>query len=304
VSGSSPSALPGAVIALLAPVIEPGFFTSEVVHVAIVVGAVVAIVSGTVGVFTVIRGQSFAGEALGDIGTTGGSGAFLVGVGPLLGFVVVGVVAAAVMEMIGIQRPRGRDLATGIVLGAGLGVAALLLYLDSTVHNTTGATFTILFGSVFTLASATIPLIVLLSVVVLAIVLALYRPLLLSSVSADMAAARGIHVRVLGGAYLLALALAVALASMTIGTILSTALLVGPAASALRLTTRPSHAIALAGLIGVAAMWLGILLAYDSFSWPPVQTGWPVSFFVVTLILIAYLLSGLPGLLRRRARTV
>ncbi len=99
------------------------------------------------------------------------------------------------MEMIGIQRPRGRDLATGIVLGAGLGVAALLLYLDATLHNTTGATVTILFGSVFTVPSSTIPLVVLLSVAVLAIVAALYRPLLLSSVSAEMAAARGMHVR-------------------------------------------------------------------------------------------------------------
>ena len=117
----------------------------------------VAVVSGTVGVFTVMRGQSFAGEALGDIGTTGGSAAFLVGVGPLWGFVAIDVVAAAVMELIGIQRPRGRDLATGIVLGAGLGLAALLLYLDTTYHNTTGATVTILFGSVFTVARSTVP---------------------------------------------------------------------------------------------------------------------------------------------------
>jgi zinc/manganese transport system permease protein len=296
------SALPAAFAALLAPVIEPGFFSSEDVRVAIAVGATVAIVSGSVGVFTVIRGQSFAGEALGDIGTTGGSGAFLAGVGPLWGFVAVGIVAAAVMEMIGIQRPRGRDLATGIVLGAFLGVAALLLYLDTTFHNTTGATFTILFGSVFTVASSTIPLVALLSVAVLGLVALLYRPLLLSSVSAEMAAARGIPVRALGAVYLLALALAVALAAITIGTILSTALLVGPAATALRLTRRPGLAIAVAGLIGVSAMWLGILLAYDSFYWPPVKTGWPVSFFVVTLIFLAYMLSGLPARLSTRSR--
>ncbi len=286
--------------ALLAPVIEPGFFAGEDVRVAIVVGAVVAIVSGTVGVFTVIRGQSFAGEALGDLNTPGGSAAFLVGVAPLWGFVAASVVAAAVMELIGIERPRGRDLATGIVLGAGLGLAALLLYLDSTVHNTTGATFTILFGSVFTVGSGMIPLVVLLGMAVLGIVAALYRPLLLSSVSAEMAAARGIRVRALGAAYLLALALAVALAAMTIGAILSTALLVGPAATALRLTRRPGRAIALAGTVGVGAMWLGVLLAYDSYYWP-VGTAWPVSFFVVTLIFLAYLLSGMPELLRRRS---
>ncbi|MGA2455050.1 MAG: metal ABC transporter permease [Solirubrobacteraceae bacterium] len=292
----------GAVGALLAPVIEPGFFAAEDVRVAIAVGAVVAIVSGTVGVFTVIRGQSFAGEAFGDLNTTGGAGAFLVGVSPLWGFVAAGVAAAAAMELIGIQRPRGRDLATGIVLGAGLGLAALLLYLGTTLHNTTGATVTILFGSVFTVPSSTIPLVVLLGVAVLAIVAALYRPLLLSSVSAEMAAARGIPVRLLGAAYLLALALAVALAALTIGSILSTALLVGPAATALRLTRRPGVAIVLAGAIGIAAMWLGELLAYDSSHWPPVGIGWPVSFFVVTLIFLAYLLSGTPDQVRRRTQ--
>jgi zinc/manganese transport system permease protein len=286
--------------ALFAPLIEPGFFAAEDVHVALVVGAVVAIASGAVGVFTVIRGQSFAGEALGDLNTTGGAAALLAGVGSLWGFIAAGMVAAVVMELIGIQRPRGRDLAAGIVLGAGLGLAALLLYLVTTLQNTTGATVTILFGSVFTVAGSTIPLVVVLAIVVLAIVATLYRPLLLSSVSAEMAAARGIHVRLLGAAYLLALALAVALAAMTIGTILSTALLVGPAATALRLTRRPGVAIALAATIGIAAMWLGELLAYDSFYWPPLGTGWPVSFFVVTLIFLAYLLSGALELVRRR----
>jgi zinc/manganese transport system permease protein len=287
--------------ALLAPVIEPGFFSSEAVRVAIVVGALVAVTAGTVGVFTVMRGQSFAGEALGDIDTTGGSAAFLVGIGPLWGFLAVSVAAAAAMELIGIQRPRGRDLATGIVLGTALGLAALLLYLVTTLHSTTGAAQTILFGSVFTVPSSTLPLVAVLSVVVLASIAALYRPLLLSSLSAEMAAARGLHVRALGAAYLLALAVAIALAAITIGSILSTALLVGPAATALRLTRRPGSAIALAGVLGVTAMWLGILLAYDSFAWPPRGTGWPVSFFVVTLIFLGYLLSGVPALLHRRA---
>jgi len=283
----------------LALVFGAGFFESEAVHVALGVGATVAIVCGVVGVFTVMRGQSFAAEALGDIGTTGGSGAFLIGVGPLWGFVAIDVIAAAAMEMIGIQRPRGRDLATGIVLGAGIGLAALFLYLDTTYNNTTGATVTILFGSVFAIASSTIPLILLLALLVLAVMMALYRPLLLSTVSAEMAAARGIPVRPVGALYLLALALATALAAITIGTILSTALLVGPAASALRLTKRPLGAMAVAAAIGVAAMWLGILLAYDSYYWPPSGRGWPVSFFVVSLIFGSYLLSGLPERLRR-----
>jgi zinc/manganese transport system permease protein len=286
----------------VAALIARGFFSSEVVGVALLVGTIVAVVSGTVGVFTVLRSQSFAGEALGDVNTTGGSAAYLAGVAPLWGFVAVGVAAAGAMELIGIQRARGRDLATGIVLGFFLGLAALLFYLDATLHNTTGAAQTILFGSVFTVSSSMLPLIAALGALALGTVALLYRPLLLSSVSSEMAAARGLPVRALGIAYLLALALAVALAALTIGSILSTALLVGPAATALRLTRRPAMAIAAAAAVGVGAMWLGIVLAYDSFDWAPVGTGWPVSFFVVTLIFLGYLLSGLPGLLARRAR--
>ena len=288
----------------LSPVFEPGFFGSAQVHVALEVGTLVALVAAAVGSLAVLRGQAFAGEALSDVGAAGGSGAFLIGVGPLWGFLALGAAAACAMELIGVQRPRGRDLATGIVLGAGLGLAALFFALDAEYHNTTGAPVTVLFGSLFTVSASITPAIVALSVAGLALVLVLYRPLLLSSASAELAAARGLPVRLIGALYLFALVLAVALASLTIGTILSTALLVGPAASAMRLTARPLRALLTAGLVGVLAIWLGVLLAYDSFHWPPVGHGWPVSFFVVALVMVFYLASGVPQALgaRRRGR--
>lgn len=284
----------------LAPVFQTGFFTSSPVHTALIIGAAVAVVAGPLGLFTVMRGQSFAAESLGDIGTTGGSAAFLVGVSALWGFVAVGLMAAAAMELVGIQRTRGRDLATGIVLGASLGLAALFLYFDTTVHSTTGATVTILFGSIFAISSSTIPVVIVLGVVVSAILVAIHRPLLLSTVHPDLAAARGVPVRIVGAAYLGALALAIALCATTIGSLLSTALLIGPAAAALRLTNRPAVAALVAALLGVAAMWIGIVLAYDSFYWPPKEQGWPVSFFVISLVFVFYLLSGLPGWRQRR----
>ncbi len=275
----------------LSAIFEPGFFGNQPVQVALLVGGLVALVSGVVGTFTVLRGQAFAGHALADVGAAGGSSAFLLGISPLFGFVGIGVLAAGVMEMIGIRRPRGRDLATGIVLGAGLGLAALFLYLDATFSNTTGATITVLFGSMFVISSSLIPMIAIFSLLALATVLVLFRPLLLSSVSSDLARTRGVPVRLIGVLYLLALAVAVSLSALTIGAILSTALLIGPAAAALRLTGKPGLAMILSALIGLVATWLGILLAYDSFYWPPQQHGWPVSFFVVTLVFLFYLLA-------------
>ncbi|HEX3802167.1 MAG TPA: metal ABC transporter permease [Solirubrobacteraceae bacterium] len=285
---------------VLHAIVEPGFFSSPQVQLAAALGGVVAVVAAGIGVFTVIRGQSFAGEALGDIGAAGGSSAYLVNIAPLWGFVAISVAASAVMELIGIQRVRGRDLATGIVLGFGFGLAALFLYLGTNYESTTGATITILFGSIFAISSSILPLVVGLGAITVAIVVALYRPLLLVSVSPELAAARGIPVRLVGAAYLFAMSIAVALSAVTIGAILSTAVLVGPAAAALRLTSRPHRAILTAAALGLGCTWLGLVLSWDSFYWPPVQHGWPVSFFVVTLVLVAYLVS---GPLARRRRT-
>jgi zinc/manganese transport system permease protein len=55
-------------------------------------------------------------------------------------------------------------------------------------------------------------------------------------------------------------------------------------------------------VIGVVATWLGVLLAYNSYYWFPSSQGLPVSFFIVVLVFVAYLVSGLPALRRRTDR--
>jgi zinc/manganese transport system permease protein len=281
-------------------VIEPGFFASAPVRTAMVIGGLSAVVSAVVGVFTVLRGQSFAGHALGDVAAAGGSGALLIGLSPVTGFVGLGILGALVMDLIGVARVRGRDLATGIVLGSAIGLTALFLYLDTSASATTGAAQQILFGSIFTI-STPLPVIIVFSVVAVGAIAVIWRPLLLATVSADIAAARGVPVRLVGLAYMLAMALAVGLSALTIGAILSTALLIGPAATALRLTRRMGRALILACLTGVAATWVGILLAYDSYYWGSAREGLPVSFFIVAVVFAAYLLAGVPA--RRAAGT-
>ena len=270
---------------------EPGLLASGPVRTALLIGGIVAVASGVIGVFTVIRGQSFAGHSLADVSTTGGSGAFLVGLNQFWGFLAAGVAAAAVMEAIGVQRRRGRDVATGVVLGAALGAAALFLYLDTQQSSTTGASFTILFGSMFVISPDTIPVLIASGVIAVVAITVLARVLLLSALSPDLARARGVNVRLIGVTYLIALAISVSLSAVAIGAVLSTALLIGPAATALRVTKSPVRSLAVSAITGVAATWLGVILAYDSYYWPPYGHGWPVSFFVVVLVVAGYLLT-------------
>jgi zinc/manganese transport system permease protein len=222
----------------------------------------------------------------------------------LLGFIGAGVIGAGAMELAGVQRRRGRDVATGIVLGAATGLAALFLYLDTTRNATTGVTQQILFGSIFTVDPGTIPVVVVLSVVTLALIGWMYRPLLLSSLSAELASARGVGVRRVSLLFMLTLAISVGLSSVAIGSVLSTALLVGPAATALRLTKNLRKAFVYACVLGVVATWLGILFAYDSYYWDPSSQGLPVSFFIVTIVFLCYLVSGLTIVRRFATRRV
>jgi len=281
---------------------EPGFFSSEPVRTAAVIGAVAAVVSAIVGTFTVVRSQSFAGHALTDVVTTGGSGAFLLGLSPLTGFIGGGILGGGAMELIGVERARSRDVATGIVLGAATGLSALFLYLDTSRSATTGATQQILFGSIFTIDQSVVPIVVILSVATLVTMGAIHRPLALSSVSAELASARGISVRVVGLLFMGALAVSVGLSSIAIGSVLSTALLIGPAATALRLTRSLRTAMVVACILGIATTWLGILLAYDSAYWDPSSQGFPVSSFIVAIVFLLYLASGLPVMRRLAGR--
>jgi zinc/manganese transport system permease protein len=280
-------------------IFEAGFFSSAPVHTALCVGILAAITSGLIGVFVLLRRQAFAGHALSDVATAGGSGAFLAGVSSLAGFVAASLLGAGAISLVGDRRVRTRDLATGIVLGAATGVSALLLYFASTRASGSSSTQQILFGSVFSLSPSLIPIATLLTVAA-AVGLAWCRgPLLLHSISEELAQTRGVNSRRLSVSFLVLLALAVALSSVVLGSILATALLVGPPAAALRLSTRLASTVVYSCVFGVGATSIGILLSYDSYYWSSSHRSLPVSFFVVVTVLLIFIVSS--GVGRRRS---
>lgn len=286
---------------VLGPLIEPGFFSNSPVDTALVVGSIAAVVSAVVGTFTVIRGQSFAGHSLADIGAAGGAAAYLVNVNPLWGFTAMNLIAAGAMELLGIRRPRGRDVATGIVLAACLGLSALLLYWDTTWTSHNNATFSVLFGDIFELAPGLVPWVTGLGLLALALTAVFYRPLLLCSLDPDLASARGVPVRLVGAAFLIVLALAVSLSAITVGAILSTALLIGPSATALRVAKTTWAALVGSIGVGLVTVWLAILLAYDAPVWT--SRNWPVSFFVVAITFLTYVIVDNVVALRSKGKT-
>src|SRR6476661_426084 len=112
------------------------------VHTALLAGAVVAIVSGAIGVFVVMRGLSFAVHAISELGFTGATGALVLGLSPVVGMIGGSLAVGAAL---GVLSLRGRDSAIGAVLAFGLGLGVLFL---SLYQGYATAATNILFGSI------------------------------------------------------------------------------------------------------------------------------------------------------------
>jgi zinc/manganese transport system permease protein len=94
---------------------------------AFAAATIVSLVSGLVGYFLVLRGQTFAGHALAHVGFTGATGAVLIGVAPLWGLTMMTVAAGIGMGMLG-ERLAQRDVAIGNILALSLGFGLLFLH--------------------------------------------------------------------------------------------------------------------------------------------------------------------------------
>ena len=254
-------------------------FEYDFMRTAFMAGGVVAIVAGAVGFFLVLRSLTFAGHALSHVGFAGATGSVLIGVSPLWGLLAFTLAAALAMGLLG-DRLRGRDVAVGIILSLSLGLGVLFLYFYTT--HATQAT-AILFGNVLGVSLDTLWSLLALSVVSLVALALISRPLLFASLEPDLAEAKGVSLRLISVLFLAIVAIAVAEAAQVVGILLVFALMVGPAAAALRLTSRLGWAITLSISLALIETWAGIALAY--------ATDWPTSFWIVSLSCFVYFLS-------------
>jgi len=260
---------------------------------AFLAGSVVAVAAGLLGYFLVVRGLTFAGHALSNIGFAGAAGAVLAGVHPVYGLLAFTIGASLAISLLG-KEIRQRDIAIGVVMTFSLGMGILFL---SLYHGYAEQAYSILFGTILGISRVDVLASAVFSLALIAILAVLARPLLFSSFDPEVAEARGVPVRLIGSAFLILTALAISMAVQVVGVLLIFALLVGPAATAIRVTARPGRAIALAVGLGLSYTWLGILLAANS--------TWPVSFFISMLSFGVYLpVRLLSSQGRRRAQTV
>ena len=247
---------------------------------ALLAGTMVAMLAGVAGYFVVLRGQSFAAHMLSQVGFPGAAAGVLIHASPVLGLIVFCAGAALGLGALGREVDAGHRLesaAIGSILAFSLGLGFLFVRLYG---GSAQGIYAFLFGTILGITDRDVQLTFAVALATIAMLAAIGRPLMFASVDPDVALARGVPVRMLSLAFLLILALSVAITVQIVGTLLIFALLVAPAASALQLTARPGRGIALSIVLSLVFTWLGLALAYF--------TNVPVGFFITTLAFAFY----------------
>ena len=244
---------------------------------AFAAGTCVAIVAAIMGYFLIVRGLTFAGHALPNIGFAGAAGAVLLGVDPVIGLLAFTISAAIAISVLG-KAMRERDIVVGIIMTFALGLGILFLSLYSGYAE---RVYSILFGQIVGVSQQNVLFTAVSSLLTLVVLLILYRPLLFSSIDPEVAEARGVPVNALGLAFLVLVAITVSIAVQIVGALLFFTLLIGPAATTARIVQRPLWVILLAIILGIGYTWSGIFFAANG--------TWPVSFYIATISFAVYL---------------
>ena len=244
---------------------------------AFVAAGIVASLSGSVGYFLVLRGQTFAGHALSHVGFTGATGAVLLGYRPLWGLVCATMAAGVGMGLLGGALAQ-RDVAIGMTLSLALGLGLLFLHYYTAFATQATA---LLFGNVLSVDLATISALLIMAMLSASALAVMSRPLLFGSLQPELAAAKGVPVRLLDVLFLTVVALTTAECVQIVGVLLVFVLMVGPAAAAQSLTTRVGPGVCLSIAFALLEAWLGLALSF--------YTDWPGSFCITVFSVAAYL---------------
>lgn len=258
------------------------------VYNSLIAGALLALIGGLVGVFVMTRELSFAVHGIAELSFAGAAVFLLIGLDVVLGSVVGSLIAAAIIAFLG-ERAKDRNSIVAVLMpfGLGIGILALSLYPGRAANK-----FGLLTGQIVAVDDPKLASMTVMTAIVLIAMLVMWRPLSFASLDPEVAAARGVQVKWLGIVFVIVLGIAVAAAVQVVGALLVLALLVTPAAAALRLSSSALWVPILSVLFALVSMIGGILLALGG--------SLPISPFVTTISFAIYLVARIVAFLKKK----
>jgi len=264
----------------------------ELVSGSIVAAAVLGIVGGLIGVFVMQRDMAFAVHGISELSFAGAAAALLIGIDVAIGSTVGSLIAALIIGVLGV-RARDRNSIVGVLMpfGLGLGILFLALYPGRSANK-----FGLLTGQIVAVDFQQLGVLIVVSAIVLVALVVIWRPLAFDSLDPEAARARGVPGAALSAVFMVLLGLIVAVAVQVIGALLVLALLVTPAAAAIRVSSSVVLVPVLSATFGLVSALGGILIAIGSTL--------PISPFITTISFTIYLVCRVIAALRERRTAV
>lgn len=230
---------------------------TQFMHNAFVAGILISIAAASIGYFTIVRNSTFGAHALAHIGLPGATGAVLLGFPVYAGMGIFAFAAALVIGFLG-KKTSQREIATGTVLAFATGLGLLFSNMSKEASKQMQS---ILFGSIISVTNQQIKGFLIFDIILVAVLVLIYRPLLFSSLDEQIARSKGVPVNFIGIIFMVMLSGVITVSLPAVGTLLIFSLTVTPSAAAMCITKSPLSAIIVSFIFCMASIWPGLVLS-------------------------------------------
>lgn len=214
---------------------------------------------GILGVFVVLRGMSYIGHGLSHAVFGGAAASAVMSINFFVGAGVWGIVSGVLIGRIARKKILGADAAIGIVTTASFAGGIALLNRYGQARKSIEA---VLFGSVLGVSWVDIAAITAVTLLVLGVVLVAYRSILYATFDPQVAVVSGERVAFIEVMLMVMLSVTILVTMRVIGTLLISALLVIPAATARMITNSFGRMLLLSPVLGATSCLVGMNLSY------------------------------------------
>jgi zinc/manganese transport system permease protein len=261
----------------------------QLVRNSLIAGLVLGVVAGLISVMVMARDLPFAVHGISELSFAGAAAALLLGINVVAGSIVGSLIAAVLIGALG-ARARDRNSIIGVLMpfGLGLGVLFLALYKGRSANK-----FGLLTGQVVSIDAPQLGWLLTVSAIVLVAMAVMWRPLWFASIDPEVAAARGVPVRLLSPLFMLVLGLTIAISIQIVGALLVLSIVCTPAAAAMRVTASPLLTVVLSVAFATTSVVGGILLALGG--------SLPISPYITSVSFLIYVVCRVIGAARGRA---
>lgn len=267
-------------------------FRHEFMQHAFQASFLIAVIAPLLGLFLVLRRQSLMADTLSHISLAGVALGMFVNINPTVTTLIVVVIAAVVIEYIRSLYKTYSEVSIAVLMSAGLSIALILMSLDE--GGGTSSIQQYLFGSIVTISQEQVYLLAVLFVIIVLLFFLFRKPMYVLTFDEETAFTAGLPTRFMSLLFNVITGVTIAVIMPIAGALLVSAIMILPAAIAMRLSKSFNLVMLMGVIVGLVGMFGGLTTSYE--------LGTPPGATITLIFIVIFVFSGLIGRLFSLAR--